>query len=170
MLWWSCSSCSVCVCMNPLYDYLGACQCARSHECKCWPVCVWCALILDVAAGRESLWCVTKQLIIIHSAPHTVKRKRGVGGGEERRRKKESGRVKTGLLVCSALFHSDEPQCTIIGLHKPTASFHRLFVRFICRHITCINMFVQETWISGALFLFMFHHEHQYATKCRTQR
>lgn len=39
-------------------------------------VCV-CVLILDVAAGKESLWRVTEQLIISHSVPHTVEWKRG---------------------------------------------------------------------------------------------
>lgn len=38
-------------------------------------------LILDMAAGKESLWRVTEQLIISHSAPHTVEMKRGGGGG-----------------------------------------------------------------------------------------
>lgn len=53
------------------------CTCAFAPVCVC--VCV---LILDMAAGKESLWRVTEQLIISHSAPHTVERRK-------RRRKME---------------------------------------------------------------------------------
>lgn len=58
---------------------------ARLHvlSCSCpfYPVCV-CVLILDMAAGKESLWCVMEQLIISHSAPHTVERRRKEVEGE----------------------------------------------------------------------------------------
>ena len=63
------------------------------YSCVCVCVCVCereCALILDMAAGKESLWCVTEQLIISHSAPHTVERRR-------RRRKVE--RERKGSLL-----------------------------------------------------------------------
>lgn len=45
-------------------------------------------LILDVAAGKASLPCVTESLIISHSAPHTVARKSGGEGGRWRRYRK----------------------------------------------------------------------------------
>lgn len=51
-------------------------------------------LILDVAAGKASLPCVTESLIISHSAPHTVARKSG-GEGE---RWKESESVVGWML------------------------------------------------------------------------
>lgn len=76
--------------------YLGVCLCV----CCCVYSCVCaCALILDVAAGEESLWCVTEQLIISHSAPHTVESRTR----RRRRRKMEQiereWKGKTGLVV-----------------------------------------------------------------------
>lgn len=51
-------------------------------------------LILDVAAGKASLPCVTESLIISHSAPHTVARKMEEreedGGDTERWKESES--------------------------------------------------------------------------------
>lgn len=66
------------VCMNPPVR-------AGSYECVLGDAIV---LILDVAAGKESLWRVTEQLIITHSAPHTVERKR--------RSKEEGGKREEG--------------------------------------------------------------------------
>lgn len=51
-----------------------------------------CLLILDMAAGKESLWCVMEQPIISHSAPHTAERRR-------RRRKVEGENGERGLAV-----------------------------------------------------------------------
>ena len=49
-------------------------MCTYNYECLgvFMPVCIR-VLILDVAAGEESLWCVTEKLIISHAAPHTVR-------------------------------------------------------------------------------------------------
>lgn len=52
--------------------------------CSFAPVCVF-VLILEMAAGKESLWCVTEQLIISHSAPHTVETRRGRDWGSWKR-------------------------------------------------------------------------------------
>lgn len=77
---------------------LSLCMCAEIYEnlsvhCVCVCTCV-CAhvLILDIATGKESLWCVTEQLIISHSAPHTVDGRRDklkMSRKRKKRRKKE---------------------------------------------------------------------------------
>lgn len=64
----------ICKCVHAPFWFLVGNVCTQicvrlcSHRCLC-------VLILDVAAGKASLPCVTESLIISHSAPHTVARK-----------------------------------------------------------------------------------------------
>lgn len=79
-----------------LCAFVPACA-FRSFTPVCACVCVF-VLILEMAAGKESLWCVTEQLIISHSAPHTVETRRGRDWGGWKR----SAAVKE--EICSPLW------------------------------------------------------------------
>lgn len=64
----------ICKCVHAPFWFLVGNVCTQTCVRLCSHRCL-CVLILDVAAGKASLPCVTESLIISHSAPHTVARK-----------------------------------------------------------------------------------------------